>query len=95
MNYTLINDGIHPYSLNVTIETLAVITKLLIYIKIRVPENENDENYQREFISTVIDVEKALRGLQKNSIVNKLIENSLKTSDVELKFPIKKVKIVA
>lgn len=94
INYTLQNDGIHPYVINYTVETLAVFTKMLVYIKVKVPSNENDQNFQKEVINTVVDVEKAFKGIQNNFIIAKVFENIIKSSNLEIKYPLRKVRKV-
>lgn len=93
MNTTLkiINDGIHSFSLNFTAQTFVGITKIWIYMKINFPEDENDKNFRKEFIRTVINVEKALNGRSGNFLTNKIGESFMKSSNFELKFPLKKV----
>jgi hypothetical protein len=94
INYTISNDGISSVSGNVTVENLAVITKMLNYFKIKIPENENDKSYQKEFLKTVIDAEKALNGVQSNILVSNLVHSFLKSGEQEIKFPIAKVSAI-
>lgn len=49
---------------NVTIVNYFNVTKLVACISVCVPESRNDQEYKRELVRTVVDVEKALKGLQ-------------------------------
>jgi hypothetical protein len=91
VNYTLFNDETHSFSYSITVETLAVLTKMWIYVTFKVPKNENDQNFQTVLVKTVIDVEKAVKGFQNNFLISMLVENYLKSSDHEIKFPMQKV----
>lgn len=72
---------------NVTITNYVTATKILIYITFRVSENENDREYKRKLINTVVDYEKATRGLQSNIMVKGYVNSILKCIDFELKMP--------
>jgi hypothetical protein len=92
INYTISgNDGIHPLALNATIQTFAVFTKLWIYITIRIPETKEDKLFLKEGMKIVIDLEKALSGIQNNFIVSKILDMMPRGSDQDYKFPVKKV----
>lgn len=78
---------------NVTAVTHVNVTKLFVYVSFRVPENENDREYRRELIRTVVDVEKVLNGLQSNPVVKGYVDNILKYVDFEVKFPARPVSV--
>jgi hypothetical protein len=90
-NYTLYNDEIHSYALDFTLNLLAAVTKLLVYVKIRIPEDEHDKNFSKEIIRTVVDVERTLNGTNRNLFVAKVAEGLSKGALKMLKFPLKKV----
>jgi hypothetical protein len=87
----MLNDGVHGCSINASIDVLAVITRMWAYVSIRVDGNEYDKNYRQEVLNTVVDVERALRGNQKNFLVAMIIQIILKSTETELNFPLKKV----
>lgn len=93
MNTTLEinNDGVNSFSMNMTTELFVAINKVWIYFKINVPENEHDKSYQKTFLKTVIDVEKAIKGISGNFLVQKIGESFFEAKDFDLIFPIKKV----
>jgi hypothetical protein len=91
VNYTMHNDGIHSYSINMTYESLVVIRKLWAYFTVRVPRDANDQSYQKEFIKTSIDVEKLIGGSRSNFVVSTIADICLKSAEQDIKFPLKKV----
>jgi hypothetical protein len=91
MNHTLINDGFNSFTVNVTMDHLAVFTKMLIYMSYRIPESNNDRNFQKEVVKTVVDFEKSSKGLQNNFMVSKIIESFTEHVEPRMQFPLKKV----
>lgn len=92
MTYKFFNDEIHSYSISVAAETFSVISKLWVYLTLNIRENENDKNYNREIIRTVVDVDKTVKGIYGNSIVKFLAELIFKSLEFEFKLPLKKVR---
>jgi hypothetical protein len=92
-NYTVHNDGIINFSANLTFDHLVVVSKMWCYIVIRILQDNNDKNYQKEFIKTVVDVEKAINGVQKNPIVALIAGSFVNSIEQGLKFPLKKVSL--
>jgi hypothetical protein len=91
-NYSItLNDAVHGYSIDLTIETFVVITKMWTYFTVRIPQDENDKSFQREFIKTVYDIEKADKN---NFLISMLVRNLKESSETEIKFPIPKVTII-
>jgi hypothetical protein len=92
-NYSvsLINDKVHGCYANVTVQTFVDISKMLIYGKIKVPENKDDQKFQKTIADTVIDFEKALKGVKANFFASKVVEEVLKSSNNDFNFPLKKV----
>lgn len=78
---------------NVTICMFVTIEKLRVYIKINLKENQNDREYRREFIRTIIDVEKLTKGIQKNKMVKGFMEDLMKSMECKLIFPLKPVNL--
>ena len=59
---SFVNDGIHNPMLNVTFDIYRVIEKIMIYVKINVPENAHDQKFGKEFFRTVFDYSKIVNG---------------------------------
>lgn len=93
VNYSLKISETESFLFSSTVETLAVITKALFYIKLRIPANQNDKNFSKVFINTMVDLEKGLNGLQ-NPFMAMVRDDHLKLLNFEIKFPFKKVLIM-
>lgn len=88
-------------SFNITIDSYVVVGKGLVYLKIKVPENKNDKRFRKEWLKTVIDIEKAINGKFNNFLVSlwadevfKKCEFSNKPCKNALKFPLPKVNFI-
>lgn len=90
INQTKSNDP-HVILLNVYSQVLVDIQKVKSYFRICIPEDKNDQNYRKVFLSTVVDVDKFLKGFNSNLMVRYAIDVIAKASNFELKLPIKKV----
>lgn len=73
---------------NLTVETFTTITKVLIYFTCAVAEDNNDKEYRREVVRTVIDLGKFFKGLQGNPLMRKYIENIKEGLETQLTFPL-------
>lgn len=76
---------------NATITTLIDITKLLIYFKIKLAEDENDKTFRRQFVSSVVDAEKVVCGKQSNGIINRFFDAFVRSADKIFKIPLPSV----
>lgn len=70
---------------NATITTFMKVIKLRLYLKVMLKE---DQEYRRELLRTVIDVEKLTKDLQGNVILRNYMKDLKKAMDFELKFPL-------
>jgi hypothetical protein len=69
------------------------LEKLIIRLLIKIPANDDDENYQREFFRTSINVTKYAGEIGRMSLFAKTILESYNNStDLKLQFPMKKVR---
>lgn len=78
-------------TITATYDSLVVIEKMMMQLKIMVPADDNDKSFQKEFFRTSIDVQKLFNGIQGNFIVKVMMENFFKSIDFEPKFPLQKV----
>lgn len=85
------NDGVNASVLNATIAISTVVEKVLLYLKVTLQENQNDEKYGKDFIRTVVDADKLLKGIYGNFIAKNLMENFFTSIDFDPKFPLQKV----
>lgn len=83
-NFT--NDGVHDSILNVSMETFDTIENILVSAIIKVPANEKDKNYLKEFYRIAVHMKKLFNGIEASFVSN--IRHSI---DFELKFPFQKV----
>lgn len=80
---------------NVTIVSFKTVTKILMYLKVKLAEDENDWECKREFVRTVVDVEKAVKGAQANFLIAAFMENLQRFTDFEVKLPFQPVNYVS
>lgn len=78
---------------NLTIEIYKPLIKMMVYVKINVPENKDDRECKRQFLRTVVDVEKLSNGVQQNFLVAGYMENVKRFLDFEIQFPFRPVGI--
>lgn len=85
-NFTFnhICDGSHDCIMNVTITSFE---KMLLYITLKMPEEETDKTYRKEFMKSTFDVSRILNGIYGSPIVSVFMRNFLKSCDFELKMP--------
>lgn len=55
VSYSYTHDADGNCVANTTINLLVTITKVLIYIRMNLPEDHNDRNYRKEVVKTVIN----------------------------------------
>lgn len=60
---------------NVTIQTFLEIQKVLIYMKVNIAANKNDNEYKISLLRTQIDMGKLLKGLYGNAILKGFMDN--------------------
>lgn len=86
------SDKVHELMIDVTLETFATLEKLVIYLKVSVPEDENDFQFKKEKLKTVFDISKLVRGMYGNPLIKTFLETFLKSANVTAAFPIKAVR---
>lgn len=57
------------------IETYVAATKMLVYIKANVEKDENDDLCRREFLRTVMDLNKLIEGAYGNFLIRGFMES--------------------
>lgn len=73
---------------NATFTTFVTITKSLLYLKMKVAENENDKEFKRQLISSVVDVDKVLKGFQSNFLISRFFAAFRKGMDLNFQHPL-------
>lgn len=90
----IFSDKTQPFAGNYTVETIKTIKKVKIYLFVKIPENENDREFQREAVKTVIDCGKFLNGIYANPFVRYMVKSALPSAEFELKLPFKPVSLL-
>lgn len=73
---------------NVTFTSLINVTKLLVYFKLKLAEDENDKDFKRLLVSSVLDIEKVFSGKQSNGIINRYFDALKQSADPRFKVPL-------
>jgi Protein of unknown function (DUF1091) len=89
----IFNDYKSSSRMNLTLNLNSVLLRAILHIKVNTPLNSKDVNYERNFLTAAIDINKTLKGNQGN-YVHKIIIDMMKDSIVNhgnfsLKFPLK------
>lgn len=82
INVTLvyINNANGESFINVTFTTFITITRMKMYLKVNMAEDQNDKEYRKVLVSSVFDIEKVIKGMQSNFFINAIfsaIRNSM------------------
>lgn len=87
MTVSLHNDGVHDTLINITAYLFVTLQKLRVKMRIKMPQDESDKLFQREFMRTTIDVDKLFSGVEGSFVVRVFMEKFASTLDFDLKFP--------
>lgn len=68
-------------------EVFTAIKRLNIQMKINVPADKDDKNFQKEVFRNSIDYKRLLEGARGNYVVQVLVDNFFKSLDFEPKLP--------
>lgn len=94
IKFDIFNDGVHASVLNVTIEHKFDILQMKMLVKVNLPIDKRDTNYQREILKTNVDVDKLFKGVTGNFVMQAFMEKYLDCIDFEPKFPWRAVRIL-
>lgn len=86
-------DGSNECVVNCVVTSFLPIVKMKLYLTVKLPENERDNEFRLQVLRTVIDVEKLLSGVRGAKMLSWLIDDILKAIDFEPKFPLPPVGI--
>lgn len=89
INHT--NSSPHTLLLNVDCDLWKNLSKVVIYAKLRIPEDSNDREFKKVFLSMTIDLRKFFNGAHSNALVKAFINAFLTSMNFEPKFPLKAV----
>jgi hypothetical protein len=88
VNRTVDSDGVSHF--NILADTRYVITKLMGFLRVRIPAEKNDKDFKKEFLKLAVDVEKLLSG-QANVLMKMIGKMVLDACDRKVEFPLAKV----
>lgn len=75
-----------------TFTTFVTITKMMLYIKLRLAEDKNDKEYKRQLVSSVIEIDKVLKGFQSNIFIKHFFEDVQNSMDFKFEIPLPPVR---
>lgn len=85
-----LNDDIHDTVMNFSAILYQRMDGFYIYSEIRMPDSQDNTNYQRTFFQSSFDASRFLRGVRGNILLSGIFEPFLKTADFELRLPLPK-----
>lgn len=91
LNVSFHNDWKHSSTVNLTAQTLVVVERLRLHLRIMLPEDTRDEEHRRQLFQTTVDLEKIVNGLNGSFLTKALMDNLLKTGQIP-SFPIPAVR---
>lgn len=86
VNFSHTCDGNRECLVTFKATTFVRIDKLLIYVKLFFPEDDNDREFKRRIMETVVDVEKILRGINANPLLNVFMKDFFDRTKVDFAF---------
>lgn len=93
LNLTLkyVTDANGQSFINATFVTFVVITKIKIYMKLNIAEDQTDEYYKKLIVSSVFDVEIVFKGRQSNVFINAIFSAIRTSMAFKCKMPLQPV----
>lgn len=89
INSSYYHDEKENVHVDYAIQTKAVASKMLVYVKVNLAENKDDRKFSREFLRTVIDFDKLIKGLYGNPLISNFMKNFMTQVDsLNLKSPL-------
>lgn len=79
--------------INARFEVFTAIKRLNIQMKINVPADKDDKNFQKEVFRNSIDYKRLLEGARGNYVIQVLVDNFFKSLDFEPKLPMMPVSL--
>lgn len=89
--FVVVSDEVNPFVINYTVEVVKTLFKFKIYLYVNIPENNNDREFQKVFLKTVIDSDKFFNDVYANPFVRFIVGFIFKSAQFELKLPFKPV----
>lgn len=87
----IFSDKTQSFAGNYTIEFIKTVNNFKVYFSVNLPDNENDHEFRKVFMKTVIDCGKIFSGIYANPFVRYAVGTALSSAQFELKMPMKPV----
>jgi hypothetical protein len=88
---TIVNFKDQDFRANISYQLYRPIEKFFIYVSVMLQKDDKDEKYEREFLKTVVNFAKVVRGINTNMVTKALMDNFFSSADFEPTFPFKRV----
>lgn len=85
------SDKTQPYAGNYSFEFIKTVKSFKIYLSLNIPENENDREFRKELLKTVINGDKIFNGVFANPVVKYIVKTIFPSAQFEIKLPFKPV----
>lgn len=85
------NDEKHDSLIEIWMQTFDVVERIFFYVRVNIPEDQNDKDFRKEMFRFTFDVAKLFKDDYTNFMSKIIMERLLETIDFEPKFPFKKV----
>lgn len=92
LTINLVNDGVHSTVLSSIVHMQKDILQLKFYVSAFLPENQNDNNYQKQLLHTVINADKLLSGIRSNFLGRAMLDYIFSCAEFPIELPVKKVR---
>lgn len=86
-------DKVHQTAGNFTLESIKTVNKFKVYFFLNIPENENDREFRKVLLKSVVDSDKFLSGVYANPVVRYVVGLIMESAQFELQLPIKPVRL--
>lgn len=92
---SLFNDGIHSTLVSVTTVQRKTWYRGKCYLKINMSAHKGDQKYSRQFLNTVVDMDKVVKGVASNVFLKAFLTTFFGVIDFKPGFPLKPVRFNA
>lgn len=76
---------------NLTFKTRSVVTKMLLYLKVIMADDQIKAGVTREVLRSVVDIEKVMKGSHSNPLIKQFFDSLLPKMNFTMSFPFQPV----
>ena len=92
VTFKYVSDKVQDLAITVGTENFVGLDKLVLAVKINIPEDNNDRLFQREILRTVVDIGKLLNGVYGNPIIKSVVDSITSKKGFNTSFPVTPVR---